>query len=94
MHRDAYERYVKETQRILGVLEVWLGTRRWLVDETMSLADISFLSWYEEAFMVDVDIEKGFPMVQAWLERMKGLPEVVKASQDREMIKPAKLWER
>lgn len=90
----AYKRYVHETKRILGVLEDWLKDRQWLVNEKMSIADVSFLAWYEEAFMVDVDIKEAFPKVNMWLEKMKALPEIVAGSVGREMIAPAKLWER
>jgi len=91
---DAYKRYVGETKRILGVLEKRLCVRNWLVGEKMSTADVSFLAWYEEAFMVDVNIEEDFPSVELWLRKMKAVPEIIQGSVGREMIKPKKLWER
>jgi glutathione S-transferase len=92
--QSAYQRYVKETRRILMVLEKWLDGQKWLVGEKMSVADVSFLSWYEEAYLVDIDLGKEFPAVEKWLETMKAIPEIVKGSEGREMIKPKKLWER
>jgi glutathione S-transferase len=83
----AYKRYVNETKRITGVLDEWLKIRKWLVNEKMTIADVSVLAWYEEAHLVDFDIEEEFPRCFEWLERMKAIPE-------REMITPAKLWER
>ena len=68
--------------------------RNWLVGEKMSTADVSFLAWYEEAFMVDVNIEEDFPSVELWLRKMKAVPEIIQGSVGREMIKPKKLWER
>lgn len=68
--------------------------RNWLVGDKMSIADVSFLSWYEEAYLVDVDLAKDFPVVDKWLETMKALPEVIQGSVGREMIRPKKLWER
>lgn len=91
---SAYKRYVNETKRILTVLETWLKERKWLVGDKMSIADVSFLSWYEEAYLVDVDLAKEFPAVDKWLETMKALPEVINGSVGREMIRPKKLWER
>ena len=90
---SAYKRYVDETKRILTVLEKWLDDKKWLVGEKMSIADVSFLSWYEEAYLVDVDLETEFPVVERWLGTMKAIPEIVKGSEGREMIKPKKLWE-
>ena len=60
----------------------------------MSIADVSFLSWYEEAYLVDVDLAVKFPVVERWLESMKRIPEVVEGSRGRQMIKPKKIWER
>lgn len=57
-------------------------------------ADVSFLSWYEEVYLVDVDLEKEFPRVNKWLHTMKAIPEVIEGSVGREMIRPKKLWER
>ncbi|KIV77058.1 hypothetical protein PV11_08894 [Exophiala sideris] len=91
---SAYKRYVDETKRILNVLEIWLKERKWLVGEKMSIADVSYFSWYEEAYLVDVDLAKEFPAVNSWFETMKALPVIVAGSVGREMIKPKKLWER
>jgi len=91
---SAYKRYVNETKRILTVLEKWLEGKKWLVAEKMSIADVSFLSWYEEAYLVDVNLTAEFPVVDRWLEAMKTIPEIVKGSEGREMIKPKKLWAR
>jgi glutathione S-transferase len=60
----------------------------------MTIADASFLAWYEEAHLVDVDIGKEFSRCFEWLERMNAIPEIVAGSVGREMITPAKLWEQ
>jgi glutathione S-transferase len=91
---SAYKRYVDETKRVLSVLEKWLADKKWLMGEKMSIADVSFLSWYEEAYLVDVDLAVEFPIVEKWLRTMKLIPEIIKGSEGREMIKPKKLWER
>lgn len=74
------------------VLEKWLSEKKWLVGEKMSIADVSFLSWYEEAYLIDINLGTEFPDVQNWLETMKAIPEIVEGSNGREMIKPKKLW--
>ncbi|KAI1623234.1 glutathione S-transferase C-terminal-like protein [Exophiala viscosa] len=84
---SAYKRFVDENKRILAVLEKWLMERKWLVD-------VSYLSWYEEAYWVDADLEEEFPAVHKWLESMKALPEIVAGSVGRQMIQQKKLWER
>lgn len=91
---SAYTRYVDETKRILGVLEGWLGSRTWLVGGKMSIADVSYLSWYEEAYLVDINLADDFPAVNKWLETMKALPEIKAGSVGRQMIRPKKIWER
>lgn len=91
---SAYKRYVDETKRILAVLEKWLKEYTWLVGDKMSIADVSYLSWYEEAYLVDIDLVAEFPAVNKWLETMKKIPEIVEGSVGREMIKPKKIWER
>lgn len=60
----------------------------------MSIADVSYLSWYEEAYLVDIDLGVDFPLVNRWLDTMKQIPEIIEGSKGREMIKPKKLWER
>ncbi|RDW57395.1 hypothetical protein BP5796_12845 [Coleophoma crateriformis] len=91
---SAYKRYVDETKRILNVLDIWLMDRKWLVGGKMSIADVSYYSWYEEAYLVDVDLAKEFPTVHTWMETMGAIPEIVQGSVGREMIKPKKIWER
>ena len=41
---SAIERYQREIVRILGVLESVLSTRRWLVGDKCSVADLSFVT--------------------------------------------------
>lgn len=65
-----YKRYVYEPEIIILGLETWLKEKSWLAGDKMTIADISFLSWYEEAFVVDVDLEKEVPVVNKWLETM------------------------
>jgi glutathione S-transferase len=70
------ERYNKEMQRILGVLDGALEGKNWLVGDKCTFADLSFALWNdridalsgckpEERFV-------GFPNVREWHERMTG----------------------
>ena len=76
------ERYVAETRRLLGVLEVRLDGRPWMMGEEYTIADISLLGWvrnlitfYEARELVDFDSLRHVP---AWLERGLARPAVQK----------------
>jgi glutathione S-transferase len=81
---SALERYVKEINRVTGVLEGHLSRQKelagagsdgpWLVGNRYSYADLSFLSWQT---IVPILIEKedgytinDFPIVKDWLDRI------------------------
>ena len=69
---SAIERYKKETQRVLGVLDGVLAKQPsgWLVGGKCTIADISFITWNRLAFnvsMKDVNVEKEYPHVWAYV---------------------------
>ncbi|KAK4100559.1 glutathione S-transferase [Parathielavia hyrcaniae] len=98
---SALARYVGEVRRVSGVLEGYLGGLKkkemenggddgpWLVGGKMTYADISFIPWYcwmewfldEEEFNMD-----DYPVVKAWLDRMRARESVASVLRD---IKPA-----
>jgi len=74
------DRYVKESARLLGVLDARLASRDWIIDEGYSIADISLLGWvrnmvgfYEARELVGFD---RFTHVQRWLDRGLARPGV------------------
>jgi GST-like protein len=74
------ERYVAESNRLLGVMEMRLEGRQWIMDDEYSIADISMLGWvrnligfYEARELVAFD---SFRHVAAWLERGLARPAV------------------
>jgi GST-like protein len=74
------QRYVAETRRLLGVMEVRLDGRQWIMDDDYTIADISMLGWvrnligfYEARDLVAFD---SFRHVAAWLERGLARPAV------------------
>jgi len=74
------ERYVAETKRLLGVIDIRLDGRQWIMDDDYSIADISMLGWvrnligfYEARDLVGFD---DFKHVAAWLERGLARPAV------------------
>ncbi|KAE8338256.1 hypothetical protein BDV24DRAFT_166460 [Aspergillus arachidicola] len=79
---SAVERYLKEVNRVTGVLEGWLekqagvygeGDGPWLVGGKLSYVDLAFVPWQRMPGLFvsveDFDIEK-FPFVKGWLGRM------------------------
>jgi len=73
------QRYAAEAKRLLGVLEMRLDGREWLMDD-YSIADIASLGWvrnligfYEAREIVEFDALK---LVPAWLERGLARPAV------------------
>jgi GST-like protein len=76
------ERYVAESKRLLGVMEVRLAGRQWIMDDDYSIADISMLGWvrnligfYGAGELVAFD---HFKHVAAWLERGLARPAVAR----------------
>ena len=74
------ERYQKESQRLLGVLEGRLATRRWLLGDEYGIADISTIGWvrnligfYGAGDLVQWD---KFEHVPRWLEAALARPAV------------------
>ena len=74
------ERYVAESGRLLGVLEIHLNGREWVMDDEYTIADISMLGWirnligfYGAGELVAFDSLKHVP---AWLERGLARPAV------------------
>ncbi|KAJ5228211.1 hypothetical protein N7489_008919 [Penicillium chrysogenum] len=86
----AIERYTNEVRRVTGVLDKALSGRQWLVGDKCTFADLAFVPWQNMVGMIiqDKDVEqdfaRSFPNVQAWMERMKQMPAVVKVLQDKD----------
>ena len=74
------ERYVNESQRLLGVLETRLTGRTWIMDDDYTIADIALLGWvrnlngfYGAGELVEFD---SFTALGAWLDRGLARPAV------------------
>jgi GST-like protein len=74
------ERYVKESKRLLGVLEGRLATRRWMIGDDYTIVDISILGWvrnlvgfYGAGQLVEWDELEHVPR---WLEAALARPAV------------------
>lgn len=74
------DRFVKESSRLLGVLDTRLDGRNWIMDDDYTIADIATLGWvrnlvgfYEAGELVGFD---RFANVAKWLERGLARPAV------------------
>ena len=74
------QRYVNESKRLLGVIEMRLAGRQWIMDDEYTIADISMIGWvrnligfYGARELVEFD---QFTLVSAWLDRSLARPAV------------------
>lgn len=81
-HQDDYaiDRYVKESRRLLEVLNTRLQGRDWLVGSDMSIADIATYPWARSYFWAGVSVE-GLDHLNAWFDRIDARPKTQKALQ-------------
>lgn len=72
-------RYTEETRRLYGVFEKQLkenGTG-YIVGDHISIADITSVGWIGGSFALDINLEKEFPVIKQWVERIIALPGAV-----------------
>ncbi|GGE82737.1 glutathione S-transferase N-terminal domain-containing protein [Stappia taiwanensis] len=71
----AMDRYLNETHRLYGVLNKRLEGRDFVAGD-YSIADMALVGWATGWERQGMDLEKDFPNVARWLERMKARPAV------------------
>ena len=79
---SAVERYIKEINRVTGVLDKYLAQQKeehggsdgpWLVGNKMSFADLAFVTWQGllgRLFEKDEYDEENYPHVKEWIGKM------------------------
>jgi len=75
----AIKRYVDETKRLLNVYEGRLKNRSYLAgkgDGKYSYADIITWTWAKNASRLEIDLEKEYPALNAWIKRIAERPAV------------------
>ena len=65
----AIKRYVKESRRLMEILDKHLVDREYLVANEYTIADIATYPWARAYYWANVSIE-GLPHLQAWFERI------------------------
>ncbi len=62
-------RYVKEVERVVGVLDGWLQNHKFLVGDKLTYADLAFVPWGAAAAAFVSDLEK-YTAYNKWLGDM------------------------
>lgn len=89
---SAVDRYVNEIRRVSGVLDRVLQGKEFLVGGKFSYADAAFVTGYTIMFLFAdrFNLETDFPVLHAWLERVKARPAISKTLNDRKAAMEAK----
>jgi GST-like protein len=74
----AKERYLEESKRILGVLEIELGRHRHLGGDALSIADFATWPWVSAAPALGLDLA-AWPNVARWVAEVGAEPAVQRA---------------
>jgi glutathione S-transferase len=61
---------MQKGRRALGVMEMWLMAREFLVGEAMTLADVALVAYTRVAYEGGFDLAD-FPAVRAWIHRVE-----------------------
>ncbi len=72
----AIERYRKESERILGVLDLQLEERNFIVGDGLSVADVATFPWVRAAVKLDEKLVADLPNVRRWLDGLEARPAV------------------
>ncbi|KAJ5524847.1 hypothetical protein N7513_009963 [Penicillium frequentans] len=84
--QSAQDRYVNEIRRVTGVLDHELADKEYLVGGKFSYVDLAFIPWYRVSGMFEIDLEKDFPNVDAWLKRQKTRSAIAQAMKECDEI--------
>ena len=84
---SATERYVKEIDRVTGVLDMALRDKDWLVGDKCTYADLSFVTWANVAEGLLAQLSRSaildkYPNYKRWMAAM-GARDVVKRVNER-----------
>ena len=83
----AIDRYVKETNRLYGVLDTQLGKYEYLAGD-YSIADIATYPWTVGHEMQGQKLED-FPHLKRWFEAIKARPAVIRAYEKGDALRKA-----
>ena len=84
----AIDRYVKETNRLYGVLDRQLAKHAFLAGDAYSIADIASYPWIVPYERQGQNLDD-FPNLKRWFQAIKGMPSTVRAYEKAEHINTA-----
>lgn len=84
----AMERYIKETERLYGVLDKQLEGKDWVAGNQLTIADMAIYPWIVPYEMQGQDLSS-FPQLRKWFFKMQDRPAVIKAYAVAEGVKNA-----
>lgn len=73
-------RYTNETKRLYDVLSKRIeknGTG-FVVGNHISIADIALVGWIQRSNLLEINVEKDFPVLEKWLNSLLSIPEIKK----------------
>jgi len=81
-HRDEYAiaRYVRESRRLLEVLDNQLAGRAYLLGDEYSIVDMATYPWVRSHYWAKVSVD-GLNNIQSWLQVLDRRPAIVRAMQ-------------
>ncbi|KAB5511446.1 glutathione S-transferase II [Coniochaeta sp. 2T2.1] len=71
----AVQRFVGETERLYGILDSRLSTRKYVVGDKFTVADIAIVGWANLSTLAGIDLDQ-FPKVKAWYGRLLERPAI------------------
>jgi len=84
---SARQRYLKEMERVIGVLDNALAGKQWLVGDKCTYADLAFVTWHGLIPFIlkedKIDIAGKYPNYNRWIEAMLARPAVRKTMDDK-----------
>jgi GSH-dependent disulfide-bond oxidoreductase len=83
----AIERYVKETNRLYGVLNKRLADRAFMAGEDYSIADMASYPWIVPYERQGQNLDD-FPHLKRWFEAIKARPATVRAYEKAKTVNP------
>ena len=85
---SAQERYIKEIDRVCGVLDTWLQKHEYLVGDKCTFADLSFITWAQivPGLTAGQDVTSKHKAYTAWYEKITSRPAVKKVLEDKASV--------
>ncbi|KIJ51477.1 hypothetical protein M422DRAFT_244640 [Sphaerobolus stellatus SS14] len=78
LDKSVYERYENETYRVYNVFEKQLEKHEWIALDKFTVVDMAVYPWLRVAPRGGIELSK-FPKLEAYAEKVKAIPSVVKA---------------